>query len=157
MNEQPKSKVLIIIIGVLLAANVIMLAFFLMNDRKALKKEKTDRNVFVSNYLKKEVGFDTHQLADYDSLSKKHREQLKATFSRLNEERKKTFQKLAATSFSDIAIDSAAMEIHERQRVLELSMLKHLRDIRKLCTPEQLPRFDTGFYKIFGRRGESRK
>lgn len=162
MNEQPKNKILIIIIGLLLVANVVMLGFFLWNNHaekkeRALERDKSSRSKFVADYLKNEVGFNNEQLVRYDSISKKHREQLKAAFGELAAERKKTFASLAAASFTDSAMNNAANEIHERQRVLELSMLKHLKEIRNLCTAEQVARFDTGFYKIFGRRGETRK
>jgi Flp pilus assembly protein TadB len=162
MSEQPKSKVLILIIGILLLANIVMLAFFLWNTNSekkemAREKEKNSRSKYVSDYLEKEVGFSAAQLARYDSLSKKRREQLKTTFGELSEERKTTFKTLAEASFTDSAIKDAANEIHERQKILELNMLIHLRDIRNICTEAQLPRFDTGFYKIFGRRGETHK
>ncbi len=158
MNEQPKSKVLIMIIGILLVANIALLALFLWgtNGKKDVEKRK-DRSNYVSEYLEKEVGFNTAQLARYDSLSKKHREEMKAFFTDLSSKRKKTFDALAASSFSDSAIANAASEMHDRQNGLELGMLKHLREIRNICNQDQLTRFDTGFYKIFGRRGETHK
>lgn len=158
MNEQPKSKVLIIIIGILLIANIAMLAFFIVTSKpKEYKKERTDRTAFVMDYLRNEVGFNPGQLARYDSLSKQHREQIKSTFKELSTERKDILSVLAAASFSDSAINTAANSLHDRQKVLELNMLKHVRDIRDICTEAQRPRFDTGFYKIFRKRGEAHK
>ncbi|MEO8769789.1 MAG: periplasmic heavy metal sensor [Ferruginibacter sp.] len=158
MNEQPKSKVLIIIIGILLIANIVMLGFFLAGagDHNQ-KREHSGKNSYVGEYLEKEVGFNADQLARYDSLSKLHREEMKATFGELSTKRKRTFEALAAASFSDSAINNAANEMHDRQAVLELSQLRHVKEIRDICTEGQLRRFDTGFYKIFRKRSETHK
>lgn len=156
MNAQPKTKVLIIIIGILLIANIVMLAFFLQGGHKE-KRERGGKNSYVFEYLEKEVGFSAGQLDRYDSLSKQHREQVKASFNELSANRKKTFQALAAASFSDSAIKHTATMMHDQPALPELNMLRHLKEIRDICTKEQLLRFDTGFYKIFGRRGQTHK
>jgi hypothetical protein len=157
MNDQPKSKVLIIIIGSLLIANIVLIAFLLMNYKQKEKRDRGDKNAYVVDYLQNEVGFTKEQLGKYDSLSKYHREQVKSIFKEISENRKIILLNLASADFSDSAINSAANSIHERQRTLELNMLKHLKEIRDICTKEQRQRFDTGFYKIFGRRGETYK
>lgn len=156
MNEQPKSKVLIIIIGILLLANIVMLGFFISGNHKE-KRERSGRNSYVGDYLKKEVGFNEAQLSRYDSLSTQNRERTKATFAKLASNRKEILQALAGASFSDSAIVKAANDMHTQPAVLELNMLRHLKEIRNICTQNQLRRFDTGFYKIFGRRGETHK
>jgi len=157
MNDQPKSKILIIIIFSLLIANIVLIAFLLLNNKQKDKRERGDRNAYVIDYLQNEVGFNKEQLARYDSLSKYHREHVKSTFKEISENRKTILHTLASADFSDSAINSAANSIHERQKTLELNMLKHLKEIRDICTEEQRSRFDTGFYKIFGRRGETYK
>ncbi|MBS1742710.1 MAG: periplasmic heavy metal sensor [Bacteroidetes bacterium] len=162
MNEKPKSKILVSIIGILLVANIVMLSFLIWKndaDRKQRinERDNNSRSKAVKEYLRKEIGFSETQLADYDSLSKKHRQELKTVFNSLAAERKKTFKILADASFSDSAIEQAAAVIHASQPDLEKGMLTHLKDIRNLCTPEQKTRFDSSFYKIFGRRGDSHK
>lgn len=158
MNEQPKSKVLILIIGVLLIANIIMLAFFINgNNNHKEKREKDNKENYVNDYLKNEVGFDASQLARYDSLSKRHREQLKPVFDDLSAERKRNFKALVAVSFSDSAIIDAANHIYEQHKNLELNMLRYVKSVRDICTDGQKGRFDTGFYKIFGKRGQTHK
>lgn len=156
MNEQPKSKVLILIIGILLIANIIMLSFFIVNGRKDNRKDKGRRN-YVSDYLVKEVGFDAGQLARYDSLSKEHREKTRLVFNGLSPQRKTILKTLAEESFSDSAIIRAASYLHAQQAIFDLNMLKHLKQIRNVCTREQRQRFDTGFYKIIGKRRDALK
>jgi periplasmic protein CpxP/Spy len=157
MNEQPKSKVLIIIIGILLIANIIMLAFFMLNKHTDNKQTRRDKKMYVNDYLKKEIGFNEAQMAKYDSLGKQHHEKIRSAFNKLSAERKTILAELATADFSDSAINNAANHMHDQQRTLELNMLMHIKDIRNICTGEQRPRFDTGFYKIFGKRGETHK
>ena len=151
MNEQPKSKVLVIIIGILLIANIVMLGFFIAGGDHNQKRERSGKNSYVGEYLEKEVGFNAEQLDRYDSLSKRHQHEMKANFTELSLKRKKIFEALAVASFNDSAINSAANAMHDRPAILELSMLRHLKEIRDICSQEQLRRFDTGFYKIFGK------
>lgn len=156
MNEQPKSKVLVLIIGILLIANIIMLSFFIMNGRKDDRKDKARRN-YVTDYLEKEVGFDAGQLARYDSLSKEHRAKTRSVFDELSPQRKTILKTLAEESFSDSAIIRAASHLHAQQAIFDFNMLKHLKLIRNICTKEQRQRFDTGFYKIVGKRRDTHK
>ena len=159
MNEQPKSKLMVLVIGALLLANVVLLSILLLRGQhqKGPNRERNDKAAFIGDYLKNEVGFNASQMATYDSLSKKHRLHVKEDFKTLANDRKTILAGLSAASFTDSAIAAAAMALHNRQQGFELSMLQHVRDIRNICTNEQRATFDTGFYKIFGRRGEQRK
>ncbi len=157
MNAQPKSKLLVLIIGILLIANIVLLSFFLMNNPSKEKRAKSNRKNYISEYLEKELGFDSVQLLTYDSLSKKHRELVRTGLNNISSKRKEIFKELAVATFNDSALSNAASQIHELQKPFELNMFRHLKDIRQICTKEQQFRFDTGFYKIFGRRREGRK
>ena len=157
MNAQPKSKLFILIIGILLVTNIVLLSFFLMNNPAREKGTKSNKRNNVTEYLEKELGFNTVQLSSYDSLSKKHRELVKAGLNDISSERQVIFKELAASKFTESALNNACSKINELQKPFELNMLQHLKDIRQLCTKEQQFRFDTGFHKIFGRRREGRK
>lgn len=157
MNAQPKSKLLLLIIGILLVTNIVLLSFFLMHNSSKGKGARSTKNNNVTEYLEKELGFNAVQLSSYDSLSKKHRELVKAGLNDISSERQVIFKELAAAEYTDSALNNAGSKLNELQKPFELNMLQHLRDIRQLCTKEQQFRFDTGFHKIFGRRREGRK
>ena len=65
----------------------------------------------------------------------------------------KQFKELAAGNFSDSVINRVADQSAGSQKIMELQMFNHLKNIRMLCTPEQLPKFDSLFVKILNRRG----
>ena len=156
MNTQPKNKILIITIGILLIANIVMLSLFFMNKKEHGKSGRFDKKAQVTAFLKNEVGFTETQLASYDTLSEEHRSQMKLIFDSMSAGREGVFQKLASDSFTDSSMNIAAMAIAEQQKQFEIIMLRHLKEIRNICTPAQQAVFDTGFYKIIAKRGEGR-
>jgi Spy/CpxP family protein refolding chaperone len=157
MDTQPKNKVLIILIGILLIANIVTLTLFLMNKNEPGRSGRADRKAQIINFLKKDVGFTESQLNRYDTLSKEHRAATKEIFDDIAADRENVFKQLASQQFSDSAIDIAVNAIAGQQKTFELKMLRHLKDIRNICTPAQQAVFDTGFYKIIAKRGEGRK
>lgn len=157
MNKQPQNKILILIIGILLAANIATLSFFLMNTGEKPVEAKYDRKAMVSNFLQKEVGFTKEQMSRYDTMSKLHRQEMRKSFEGMSAQRERVFKELATRDFHDSAIHVAAAEISSQQKEFELLMLRHMNNIRGICTAEQRPVFDSGFYKIISKRGGREK
>lgn len=158
IKEQNRSKVLITIIGILLVANIALVSFFLFKNDGIKYEKRSDRITMITNFLKKEIGFSADQLQQYDTLSNKHRENMKAMFDSLRSSKGKQFKQLTAGDFSDSVINRVADQSALSQKLMELHMFNHLKSIRNLCTPSQLPKFDSLFVKILNRRtGEGRK
>ena len=65
----------------------------------------------------------------------------------------KQFKELTAADFSDSVMNSIADRSAAVQKNIELKMFNHLKNIRLLCKPEQLPKFDSLFVKILNRKG----
>ena len=157
MNKQPQNKVLILIIGILLVANIATLSFFMMKKCDKPRTTKSDKKVMISNFLQQEVGFTKEQLNRYDTMSKQHRLEMRQSFDGMATQREQVFTKLAGNDFNDSAIQLAAVDISNQQKDFELLMLRHLDEIRGICTPQQKPIFDAGFYKIISKRGGREK
>ena len=152
MSKAIKNKIPVIVIGFLLITNIAMLVLFFQLKNEPGKRNYTDRETYISNYLKNEVGFSESQALQYDSLGKKHKQEIRQLFETLSLTRKSILKDLAAESFSDSAINITAQKIAAQQNIFEKKMIEHLKDIRSICTDEQRERFDTGFYKIVGKR-----
>ena len=158
INKQNRSKVFLLIIGILLIANIVMLSFFIMKRDSGKPDRRPDRKAMIADFLKKEIGFNEVQLKQYDILSDKHREGIKEMFDSLRSSKDNQFKQLSAGNFSDSVMNSVADQSAASQKIMELQMFSHLKNIRMLCTPEQLPKFDSLFVKILNRRGgEGRK
>ena len=152
INKQNRSKVFLAIIGILLVANIAMVSFFLLN------REKPDRKTIIANFLKTEIGFDTLQLQQYDLLGNRHKDNMKKMMDSLRSTKDNQFKELTAAGFSDSAMNSIADQSAVSQKAMELRSFNHLKKIRLLCKPEQLPKFDSLFGKVLNRRnGEPKK
>lgn len=153
MNTQPRNKVLIILIGILLAANIILLSLFLLEK----PEKKPERRSQMGLYLTKEIGFSGQQMVQFDTIKAQHRRQVKLLFDSMRIRKEAAFRSIGANKFSDSSILNAATYSAAQQQQLELMMLKHIRDIREICTPAQRLQFDTGFYKVMTRnRGDDK-
>jgi len=160
INKQNRSKVFLAIIAILLVANIAMVSFFLLkkDTDPAKRVRRPEWKAVISDFLKKEIGFDTVQLKQYDSLSDRHKANMKNMMDSLRSSKDKQFKELAAAGFSDSAMNAVADRSAANQKVMELRMFNHLRKIRMLCTPDQQPKFDSLFGKVLNRRnGENKK
>jgi hypothetical protein len=158
IDKQNRNKVLLLIIGILLIANIVMVSFFIMKKDGRKQERRPDRKTMIADFLQKEIGFNQQQLQQYDTLSNRHRENMKAMFEKLRGTKDLQFKQLAAGDFSDSVINSVADQSAASQKIMEVQMFGHLKSIRMLCTPGQLPKFDSLFVKILNRRGgEGRK
>ncbi len=152
-NKQNRSKVFLVIIGILLIANIAMLSFFLMKKDNGRNEKRPDRKAMIADFLKKEIGFNQAQLQQYDTLSDRHRDNVRKMYDNHRSSKDNQFKQLAAGDFSDSIINNVADQSAASQKIMELQMFNHLKNIRALCTPEQLPKFDSLFVKILNRRG----
>lgn len=153
INRQNRSKVFLLVIAILLVANIAMVTFFLMKKDGRRSEKRPDRKTMIAEFLKKEIGFTAAQLQQYDTLSTKHQENVKKMFESSRASKDKQFKELVAGDFSDSVINVVAGQSAELQKTMELQMFNHLKNIRMLCTSEQLPKFDSLFVKILNRRG----
>lgn len=155
ITREPKSKMLIIFIAILFIANMITL--YMLFSHKPGMKGRLDRSANTIAFLKDSVGFNEQQLVEYDSLSSRHRRDVKNIFEEMGQRRESTFKDLATADFSDSGIAANAALLSEQQKDIEITMLHHIKNIRNLCSPAQLAAFDAGFYKNIVRRPEQKK
>ena len=153
INKQNRSKVFLAIIGILLVANIALVSFFLLKKDNCKHEKRPDKKAMISAFLKNEIGFDTVQLKQYDTLSDRHKENMKGMMDSLRTPKDQQFKELAAANFSDSVMNNMAGQSATAQKAIELQMFNHLKNIRLLCTPQQLPKFDSLFGKVFNRRG----
>jgi protein CpxP len=155
MSTQTKSKLYILIIGILLVTNIAVLFFFLNGKDHPPKGNKGGGDkgpAMMKDFLKNDVGFNDQQIQQYDTLSKQHRERSKADFDTLKVSKEQQFRELGSKGFSDSAIAEMANRSAEKQKLMEAKMLNYFASVRKLCTPEQQPKFDSLFYKVWGKK-----
>ena len=153
INKQNRSKVFLAIIGILLVANIALVSFFLLKKDNCRHEKRPDKKAMISAFLENEIGFDTVQLKQYDTLSDRHKENMKGMMDSLRTPKDQQFKVLAAANFSDSVMNMVAQQSAASQKTMELHMFNHLKNIRMLCMPAQLQKFDSLFGKMLNKRG----
>ena len=151
MSTQTKSKLFLLIIAILLISNMGML-YFLLNKDDGKKTLPKGRDFIAKEFLQKEVGFTEGQMQQYDTLAKMHREKMKGTFEEMRNSKEQQFKELGRHAFSDSAIAEAVTQSVEKQKLMELQFYNHMLEVRKICSAEQLSKFDSLFYKMWSRK-----
>jgi len=157
INDRNRSRVFLAIIAILLIANFGILAFFLQKKGVEKPVERLDKKTLIANFLQKEIGFDQEQLKVYDTLGNRHREKINKLFESIRNNKTIQLKQLAAVDFADSAISRVAEQSTGSQKTIEIEMLNYIKSIRLLSTPEQRPKFDSLFIKVFNKSREPRK
>lgn len=151
MNSQAKNKVLIFIITILLLTNMAVLVYFLWLKQPP----KINRNNFnrdgMAESLKNEVGFSDKQVAQYTQLRDKQWDTMRMRFDDLRKAKDSLFSLVSITDVPDSTLNSVTDKIAERQKALDLQTFIHFKAVRQLCTPDQLPKYDSLVKKMFHR------
>ena len=141
-----RNKTLVAIIAVLLLSNITMLLYFVVWKESGKPQhsggDNNKRRSPMTEFLQKDIGFSAQQLTAFDSLKQRHFAALRPLGEELGRSRDSLYQ-LAAKNPDDSALQSATDAIGRRQSALELRLFENFLQIRHLCTPEQLPRFDS--------------
>jgi Spy/CpxP family protein refolding chaperone len=66
-------------------------------------------------------------------------------------------KQLTADNFSDSSINALAAMAASKQTEMEMETFTHFKNVRSICTPAQLPKFDSLFYTMLNKRPDSRK
>ena len=150
-TRSSRNKILLIAVIILLLTNIAILAFFL-TGKGPDKGGRAGREAMLTNFLQKDIGFDKTQMDAYDTLNKKNNEAMRTSFDEVRSNRQQLYKELGAEAFSDSAINVAALKVADKQKDIEVKMLTHLSNVRKLCTAAQRPRFDSLFYKVWNKK-----
>ena len=150
MSNTPKSKLYLIIIGLLLLSNGALLFLFLNKDDGRGRKRE-DRGAKMTTFLKIQIGFNDVQLQQVNLLRTQHKQKMKADFDSIKNNKQQQLKELGIKGFSDSAILQVVVKNAAQQKIMDQQMLTHFAAVRKICTAEQLPKFDSLFYKVWER------
>ena len=145
-----KTKSLVTIIIFLLITNVGMLLFFVFSGKPSVKREYNHEQGGGSMYnsLQNEVGFSKDQLDRYQLLRQGQRVIVKPLFGELRTAKTNFYDLLYTSNATDSLINANADSIAQRQKRLDLQMFGYFKNIRSICTPNQLQKFDTTINKV---------
>jgi periplasmic protein CpxP/Spy len=146
MPNFSKTQVLIFIIAILLIVNIAMVLSFGMKE--PAKPGKTNdrpprRPNPIAFTLKEKVGFSEQQMEQIDQLKKQHREKMHLLFEDIRKAKISFYSHVNKSQINEAEMQALSLDIAKKQQAIELQAFRNFREIRALCTPEQLPRYDS--------------
>ncbi|MEO9144009.1 MAG: hypothetical protein ABI237_00495 [Ginsengibacter sp.] len=151
MNNSAKIKSLIIIIIFLLITNIAMLIFFLAAGKPTDRMQKNHGPNGMYNALQNEVGFTKDQLDQYQALRTEQWTKARPLFDQLRNSKKNFYHLMYSSTNSDSLINANADSIAQKQKALDVHMFRYFKNVRNICQPGQLPKFDSTISKDIGR------
>ena len=130
-----KSKFLIIAVIVLLVSNL-FLAGFILTHKKGGPHRKNPKELIV-----KKLDLDDNQVKNYEELIDAHKPAFIEKKKTLQNKKNDLYLLLQSNNDQTKSLELSA-EIGELQREIEIFQFNHFKDIRQLCNPNQLAKFD---------------
>ncbi|RPD39385.1 Spy/CpxP family protein refolding chaperone [Chitinophaga barathri] len=152
-----RNKVLSVLVIILLLTNLLLLFFFVWRTPEEAPKSNNKGRGEVLQLLEKQVGFSKEQLEQYKQLKDQHWERLKPSFGELRAARDSFYILLKQDSVPDSVLTAAADSIGAKQVTIDLQTYRHFREVRSLCTPEQLPQYDSVVQHVMKKMNNFRK
>ncbi|MEP7080899.1 MAG: hypothetical protein ABI784_09220 [Ginsengibacter sp.] len=143
MKSNKKYKALVIFIIFLVLIDIVLLIFFISNPSSSEKRIHSRDQNGMATVLEKEVDFSKSQIDQYLQLRSQQRTQGKPLFDSLRKSKEDFYALLEQSSLEDSTKNYYADKIAETQRQLDLQMFNYFQQVRKLCTPQQIPKFDS--------------
>ncbi|MEO6289779.1 MAG: hypothetical protein ABIO76_07660 [Ginsengibacter sp.] len=148
MNINKTNRSLFAIIIFLLLTNLVMLAFFVFLNKGANESSGNNEKGKFSTSLQKDVGFTQAQFDKYQALRKVQMEKVRPYFNEVRKAKFKFYDLLYTVPVTDSVLNNAAELIGTKQEELDIHIFRHFERVRGICTPDQLPRFDTALKKL---------
>ena len=141
MSYLRNNKLLLLIIGVLLVANIGLLWFYVWKKPNKVQARKQIETPVER--LKRELGFNAQQITTYDTLRSQHYRTIRPMFEDLNISRDSLFKLMHQPMVADSLIASQSEVVYEKQKAIDIKMHRYFRSLRDLCTDEQKPKMDS--------------
>lgn len=131
----------VLILVIFLVVTNIALAIFAFSSKK-----KPDYS------FKKQVGLTEAQANVFEEKKKAYFTEMKPHWERVSELKDSLYQRIGDNDLTDSAIEAYVYKWHEINRTSDIKMFKHFREMRKECTPDQVPVYDSVVRKMIARR-----
>lgn len=125
--------------AILLIANLgLMLYFFVFRNH-----HEQDKPHPVSDFVQKELGLNSDQVAKYQQLRDQHRQKVRPLIGEMRRMKDSLYILLQQPGANDSTAQAVAKRIGERQEEWEMLIFHHFQQVRAICDSDQLPKLDT--------------
>ncbi|MCR6720173.1 MAG: periplasmic heavy metal sensor [Chitinophagaceae bacterium] len=150
-----KNKNLLVIIAVLLLTNFAVLGYFLWYKKPPKFNHPGGREKHaVGDILRKDVGFDSTQIATYKEMREKQKDVLHPMFDDMRRAKDSLFSMIGKAEADDSVVLRLAAHVGDKQEKLDLQTFRYFSDVRKLCRPDQQAKYDSLMTEMFKKMGK---
>lgn len=148
-----KNNRLLILLVVLLLISNLGILFYFLNIQKAPKPKSDQKpsSKSIVSYVQKKVGLTDDQAARYRVLIDQHHDSLRILSDSNRVARLAFFKLLTDSTSTNEAIQAALHRVGASQEAIEMNNYQHFKNVRALCTGEQLPKFDSLLVRFVNR------
>jgi hypothetical protein len=154
MKQFAQNRFLVLLVALLLIANLGLMLYFFVFRKDAEQKGKPPR---VSDFVQKEIGFNTDQAAKFQQLRDEHKEAIKPLVEDIKKLKDSLYNLLQKPNVDDSTASIIADKIGEKQQEWELMIFHHFQKVRAICDSSQLPKFDSLVHRMINRGPWMRK
>lgn len=153
MTKFPRQKWLLLLVAILLVTNIITLSiYWSMKPAERPRNESSgDRQKRMGQFMVNELKLDKEQEAVYWQLRDTMISRQKPLMDSIRNTKKRFFDLLKDPTPQDSVLQAKADEIGALQKQLDLITFQHFQQVRALCKPEQVLKFDTVIKEIVNR------
>lgn len=148
MTAEKKIKSLIITIALLIITNIVLLLFLVFSKNDTHSSHQRDTRSVIETFLEDKIGFDKQQMVLYKNIREADFEKRAPIFDTLQSAKNAFYEIIYTDSIPDSVINTLTAVINKRQMAVDNHMLQYFKDVRRICTAEQLPKFDSSFKAV---------
>lgn len=133
-----KSKLLRITVIAILIINMVVIGYLLINKGAFFgNKPPKPREIVI-----KKLDFDTEQIKQYDVTITKHQIKIRNLDDSIRKAKNELYARLKESTSEIDSNDSLVNQINNYQKQIEITHYNHFIEIKKICKPEQLEKFN---------------
>ncbi|HEY1201352.1 MAG TPA: hypothetical protein VGE79_10245 [Niastella sp.] len=154
MNRPPRQKWLLILVAILLLTNIATLSIYWFkkpDHEGGPGRDGGNREKRMGQFMVDQMKFDATQEAAYWKLRDSMMVVQKPVMDSIRDAKKRFFDLLNQAETTDSILVARSNEIADLQKKLDLATFRHFKNVRAICHPDQLQRFDTVIKEIVNR------
>ena len=143
MNTITKNKWFLFLLGFLFLANIaLLLSFFVFGEKSDVYRGRQSSSS-TKGYLSRELQLTKEQDSAFAKMKEVHFKAMNPLWEEIRKTKDSLFRQMNNPDMNDSAIAAFTERIAAKNKLADEMMFKHLREMRKQCSPEQQQKFDT--------------
>ncbi len=154
MMKPPRQRWLLVLVAILLLTNIATLSIYWFkkpNHEGGPGHDPGNREKRMGQFMFDQMKFDATQEAAYWKLRDSMIDTQRPVVDSMRDAKKRFFDLLNQSNVTDSALITRSNEIAALQKRLDLATFRHFQNVRAICRPDQLQKFDTVIKEIVNR------